>query len=125
MNPPICILVVDDEPDTRHHTVDLLTKAGYEVVSANDGAAGLDELQTWDFDLVITDNVMPRMTGIEMMAKLYACRLLPSVIMATGQVPTHEFTSKPWLTPNATLQRPFSDEDLLATVRRVLHAEER
>ena len=63
-SPPNRILVVDDNRDTRQHSVDLLIDAGYEVESVNDGAAGLDELQTCEFDLVITDNVMPRMTGI-------------------------------------------------------------
>jgi CheY-like chemotaxis protein len=123
-NPPNRILVVDDNRDTRQHSVDLLTGAGYEVESVNDGAAGLNELQDCEFDLVVTDNVMPRMTGAEMIAKLHSCRLLLPVIMATGCLPTHEFASKPWLTPNATLQRPFSDEDLLAAVKRVLQAEE-
>jgi hypothetical protein len=40
--------------------------------------------------------------------------------MATGILPTHEFASKPWLKPDATLQRPFSNDDLLETVRNVL-----
>jgi DNA-binding response OmpR family regulator len=123
-NPPNRILVVDDNRETRQHSVDLLTDAGYEVESVNDGAAGWNELQDCEFDLVITDNVMPRMTGMEMIAKLHSCRLLPPVIMATGCLPTHEFAGKPWLIPNATLERPFSDEDLLATVKRVLHTEE-
>ncbi len=123
-SPPNRILVVDDNRDTRQHSVDLLIDAGYEVESVNDGAAGLNELQTCEFDLVITDNVMPRMTGIEMIAKLHARRLSLPVIMATGFLPTHEFASRPWLIPNATLQRPFSDDDLLASVKQVLHTEE-
>jgi CheY-like chemotaxis protein len=123
-NPPNRILVVDDNRDTRQHSVDLLTGAGYEVESVNDGAAGLNELQTCEFDLVITDNVMPRMTGVEMIAKLHARRLSLPVIMATGFLPTHEFAGRPWLMPNATLQKPFSDDDLLASVKRVLQAEE-
>jgi DNA-binding NtrC family response regulator len=125
MNPTNRILIVDDERDTRQHSVDLLTDAGYEVESVNDGTAGWNELQNCEFDLVITDNVMPRMSGIEMIAKLHSCRLLLPFIMATRYLPTHEFASKWWLIPNATLQRPFSDDDLLATVKRVLHTEER
>ena len=46
------------------------------------------------------------------------------LIMATGHLPMHEFASKPWLTPDAMLQRPFSEDDLLATVKRVLRTDE-
>jgi DNA-binding response OmpR family regulator len=124
MNPRQRILVVDDNSETRQLSIDLLTDSGYEVESVNDGAAGWEALQDCEFDLVITDNVMPRMTGIEMIAKLYSTRLSLPVIMATGHLPTHEFASKPWLTPDATLQRPFSSDDLLATVKRVLRTDE-
>ena len=123
-NPTHRILVVDDNNDTRLLNIDLLARAGYDVEGVKDGAAGWEALQNCEFDLVITDNVMPRMTGIEMIAKLYSTRLSLPVIMATGHLPTHEFASKPWLTPDATLERPFSNDDLLATVRRVLCADE-
>jgi len=118
------ILVVDDNGQTRQASVDLLTGSGYHAEGAKDGVEGLEELLTCDYDLVITDNTMPRMTGIQMIAKLYAARLSLPVIMATGQLPTHEFASQPWLTPDATLQRPFSNDDLLATVKKVLRTDE-
>jgi CheY-like chemotaxis protein len=124
MNPPHRILVVDDNSNTRQLSINLLTGSGYEVESVNDGAAGWEALQNCEFDLVITDNVMPRMTGIEMLAKLYSNRLSLPVIMATGHLPTHEFAGKPWLIPDAMLQRPFSNDDLLATVKRVLRTDE-
>lgn len=124
MNSPHRILVVDDNNDTRLLNIDLLARAGYDVEGVKDGAAGWEALQNCEFDLVITDNVMPRMTGIEMIAKLYSTRLSPPIIMATGQLPAHEFASKPWLTPDAMLQRPFSEADLLATVKRVLRTDE-
>ncbi|HWY30826.1 MAG TPA: response regulator [Candidatus Acidoferrum sp.] len=123
-NPPHHILVVDDNNETRLSNIDLLARAGYDVEGVKDGAAGWEALQNCEFDLVITDNVMPRMTGIEMIAKLYSTRLSLPVIMATGHLPTHEFASKPWLTPDATLERPFSNDDLLATVKRVLRTDE-
>ena len=100
------------------------TASGYQVEGVKDGVEGLEELLTCDYDLVITDNTMPRMTGIQMIAKLYAARLSLPVIMATGQLPVHEFASRPWLTPDATLQRPFSNDDLLATVKKVLRADD-
>jgi len=121
---PHHILVVDDNHDTRQVSLDLLAGSGFLVAGVKDGVEGLEELLTCDYDLAITDNQMPRMTGIQMIAKLYAARLNLPVIMATGQLPTQEFANRPWLTPNATLQRPFSNDDLLATVRKVLRADD-
>jgi DNA-binding response OmpR family regulator len=114
------ILVVDDDPDLLLLSMDLLTASGYDVAGAKDGAAGWQALQATDFDLVVTDNKMPNLTGLEMIAKLRASRLPVPVIMATGELPLHEFARKPWLKPEAMLQRPFTNDDLLAVVSHVL-----
>jgi DNA-binding response OmpR family regulator len=114
------ILVVDDDPETRQISVDVLVKSNFEVHAAVDGADGWCWLRDKHFDLVITDNKMPRMTGVELIEKLRYIRLSLPVIMATRQVPTMEFQRKPWLLPDATLQRPFSHDDLLMTVKKVL-----
>jgi hypothetical protein len=44
--------------------------------------------------------------------------------MATGQLPMNEFARKPWLKPTATLQRPFSNDDLLEMVIKVLRLDD-
>ena len=116
------ILLVDDDRDVRQLNVDMLTASGYDVEDVPDGAAGWQALQANHYDLVITDNQMPRMTGLEMIEKLRAARIGTPVIMATGNVPAHEFVRKPWLKPEATLQRPFTLNDLLETVKHVLPA---
>jgi DNA-binding response OmpR family regulator len=123
-NPSRRILVVDDDPDTRQLSVDVLVSSEYEVDAAIDGAAGWEALRARHYDLVITDNKMPRMTGVELIEKLRYTRVGLPVIMATSQLPTSIFDSKPWLTPDATLQRPFSNDDLLATVKKVLRIDD-
>jgi CheY-like chemotaxis protein len=117
------ILVVDDDHDMRQLNVDVLTDFGYDVHAAKDGAAGWDLLLINRYDLVITDNQMPKMTGIEMIDRLRSAAIKTPVIMATGNLPVHEFTRRPWLYPNASLQRPFTSEVLLATVKKVLRQE--
>jgi DNA-binding response OmpR family regulator len=118
------ILVVDDDSDTRQLSVDVLVSSEYEVDASIDGAAGWEALRAKHYDLVITDNKMPKMTGVELIEKLRYTRVGLPVIMATSQLPTHIFDRKPWLTPDATLQRPFSNDDLLATVKRVLRTDD-
>jgi CheY-like chemotaxis protein len=98
----------------------VLAGSGYDVEGVNDGAAGWEALQTYDYDLVITDNKMPRMTGIEMIAKLRSANIAVPVIMATRYLPIDEFARKPWLKPDLMLERPFSNDDLLEGVKNVL-----
>jgi DNA-binding response OmpR family regulator len=118
------ILVVDDNRDTRQLSVDVLVGSGYDVEGVTDGAAGWEALQNESYDLVITDNQMPRMTGLEMIEKLRSARMTLPVIMATRYLPTHEFVRRPWLKPDAALERPFSTHDLLAAVNKILHADD-
>jgi CheY-like chemotaxis protein len=123
-SPPRRILVVDDDPDTRQLSVDVLVSCDFEVLATVDGADAWEALRVKHFDLVITDNKMPRMTGIELIEKLRYTRLPLPVIMATSQLPILEFERKPWLLPDASLQRPFSNDDLLVTVKKVLRTDD-
>jgi CheY-like chemotaxis protein len=122
--PPRQILVVDDDPDTRQLSVDALLSSDFEVDTAVDGADAWEALRVKHFDLVITDNKMPRMTGIELIEKLRYTRLALPIIMATSQLPVSEFERKPGLLPDEMLQRPFSSDDLLAAVGRVLRTDD-
>ena len=117
--------MVDDDSDTRQISFDVLAASGYDVVAVKDGAAGWKALQAYSYDLTITDNKMPRMTGLEMIEKLRSARMALPVIMATRSLPLDEFARQPWLKPDAMLQRPFSNNDLLAAVKKVLCADDR
>jgi DNA-binding response OmpR family regulator len=118
------ILVVDDDADVRHHNVKMLIYSGYDVEYATDGADGWEALQDRHFDVVITDNTMPKMTGVEMIEKLRSSRMTVPVIMATGTMPNFEFARKPWLTPDVALIIPFSDDELLAAIQNVLRKDD-
>lgn len=112
--------MVDDSNSVRQLKVDLLVGSGYDVEEARDGADGWEALQTGHYDLIITDNTMPRMTGVEMIEKLRSASMTVPVIMATGLLPVFVFSRKPWLKPDVALTIPFSDNDLLAAVKRIL-----
>jgi DNA-binding response OmpR family regulator len=118
------ILVVDDDSSIRELNTMMLLRSGYEVEAAEDGAAAWDALTADDYDLIITDNHMPRVSGVELLKKLRAARMALPVIMATGILPTEEFTRYPWLQPAATLLKPYTVEELLGTVEAVLRAPE-
>ena len=117
------ILVVDDEISIRQLTAEMLTRSGYEGDCAADGAAGWEALQAKRYDLLITDNFMPTVTGIELVKKVHAARMQLPVIMATAIFPEQEFILHPWLKAVPTLLKPFSVAELLSTVKRVIKSE--
>jgi two-component system cell cycle sensor histidine kinase/response regulator CckA len=114
------ILVVEDDISIRQLTTEMLMRSGYEVDTAGDGEAGWEALQAKRYDLIITDNFMPKLTGIEMVKKLHATRMKLPVILATALVPQEEFILHPWLEAVPTLAKPFRAAELLSTVRKVL-----
>lgn len=114
------ILVVNDDPAIREQNIKMLIYHGYDVEPATDGADGWEALQERHFDLVITDNSMPKMTGVQMIEKLRSSSMTVPVIMATGTMPHFEFARKPWLTPDVALIIPFSDDELLGAISNIL-----
>jgi PAS domain S-box-containing protein len=119
--PSYSILVVDDEKAVRNLHLELLTGRGYEVMAVADGALAWDAIQTQHFDLMITDNSMPKVTGVELINKLIAANIRLPVIMATGALPEHEFKRCPWLNNIAVLVKPVSDSAILSMVEKVLN----
>ena len=122
--PPVRILMVEDDAAVRQLNVEVLTRFGYEVEAAADGAAGWDALQANYFDLMITDNSMPKMTGVELLKKLRYARMELPVIMARGALPTQAMARSPWLEPAVTLLKPYSLQELLDAVKNVLREAE-
>jgi PAS domain S-box-containing protein len=118
---PSRILVVDDEKAVRNLNSEVLTDAGYEVMGVADGALAWEAIQAQHFDLMITDNSMPKVTGVELISKVVAANIRLPVIMATGALPIHEFKRHPWLNNIAVLEKPISNSALLSIVEKVLY----
>jgi DNA-binding response OmpR family regulator len=113
---------VEDDPTIRQVSMTVLERSGYEVDEAEDGAAAWVSLNADCYDLLITDNSMPNVTGIELLKKLRAARMEMPVNMATGNPPAEEFRQHPWLKPDAILVKPYEVEAFLQTVKTVLRA---
>ena len=119
-SPPQRILVVEDDGEMRRLNADVLISHGYQVDMAENGDAAWGKLQIRSYDLVVTDNVMPKLTGVELLNLMRAARMNVPVIMATTALPREEFTRLPWLRPAATLTKPYTIDDLLGKVQDVL-----
>jgi two-component system, cell cycle sensor histidine kinase and response regulator CckA len=111
------ILVVDDETMLLSMTETILTDYGYKVLTANNGTKALAVLARDDVrvDLVVTDLVMPGMGGRELVERIHQLAPAVKILCTSGYVMPADKKSGP-----AYLQKPFTSDDLLAKVKRVL-----
>jgi DNA-binding NarL/FixJ family response regulator len=119
---PLTILVVDDDLGTRLSISDYLELSGYSVITANDGQEALAMVDECHPDLIVTDIVMPRMNGYELVRRVRqqpAFRLLP-VILLTARTKTQERILGYQSGCDLYLPKPFELEELAAAIRNLL-----
>ncbi|MEW6304006.1 MAG: ATP-binding protein [Verrucomicrobiota bacterium] len=110
------ILIVDDEEILLTMGEMVLTSYGYRVLTASSGQKAMDIIGREPMiDLVITDMVMPNMSGRELIEKLRVLMPDVKIICSTGYVRTSTGDEDA-----AFLQKPFTSQDLLAKVKQVL-----
>jgi DNA-binding response OmpR family regulator len=119
-NLPLRILVVDDDEAIRKLHAHALTRSGYETKTAEDGATAWEVLQLEEYHLLITDNNMPNVSGLELIKRVRFAQLPVAVILASGTPPRQELEQNTWVQPVATLVKPFSYRQLLAAVTEIL-----
>jgi CheY-like chemotaxis protein len=112
--------VVEDDPLLLEISARMLSGSGFEVTAAADGAAAWQALNNGSYDLLLTDNNMPEVSGLELLKKLHAARRVLPAIMATGTLPHEELAAQPWLQPAATLLKPYTAEEMVRVVKKVL-----
>jgi DNA-binding response OmpR family regulator len=118
------ILVVEDDISIRQLSSTALRHSGYHVDTAEDGAAGWEALQASNYDLLITDNTMPKVSGVELVKMVRSARMTLPVVMASGMPPAEGLNGDSSLQLAATLLKPFSMDELLGTVEKVLRTTE-
>ncbi|WP_096595289.1 response regulator [Calothrix sp. NIES-2098] len=119
---PLTILVVDDDLGTRLSISDYLELSGYSVITANDGQEALMMVEEYHPDLIVTDIVMPRMNGYELVRRVRQkaeFRLLP-VILLTARTKTQERILGYQSGCDLYLPKPFELEELAAAIRNLL-----
>jgi DNA-binding response OmpR family regulator len=121
-NPLHRILVVDDDIGIRQLSARLLAQFGFQVDVAEDGAAGWEALCAKPYDLLITDHSMPKLSGVELVKRLRSARMALPVILASGLMPTGELNRHPGLNLAATLPKPFTGDELLGTVTKIMRS---
>jgi len=115
------ILVVDDEAVVRELTVEILRRSGYKPHGVPSAKHALELLDQETFDLVVSDVVMPEMTGVEFLYELRERRPeLPVVLMTGGSKEPERTTKAVELGASGLLYKPFSHAELTAAVEAAL-----
>jgi CheY-like chemotaxis protein/anti-sigma regulatory factor (Ser/Thr protein kinase) len=118
------ILVVDDDRVTRHLVRKVLTGAGFSTSIAKDGVEALKALGTQRFDLLLLDVWMPRMTGLDVLAKLRNSKTRPRVVVMTSDDTPETLLTAVRDQAFMYVHKPVAPATLLETVRGALQAPE-
>lgn len=113
------ILLVDDDPDLLAVTGFALQQAGFLVVKAVDGAAGLDAFQREQPDLAVLDINMPKLNGFELAQKLRERGRIP-ILMLTARNEEEDVVRALSQGADDYLSKPFSPKILVARIRALL-----
>jgi DNA-binding NtrC family response regulator len=114
------ILVVDDDREHLSVVADTLRDAGYEVKAANNGVSGLQEIEDNDYDLVLTDLMMPNVDGMDVLNQVVAsspktkCIILTGYGTIKGSVEAIKKGAFDYIT------KPMTSAELLLTVEKAL-----
>ena len=112
------ILLVEDDPRVRAATVDALEDLDYEPVACSSGAEAIELFKAQEFDLVISDVIMPEMTGPELIRHLKATHERDfAVLFVTGYVGEGESDD---LRSHELLRKPFTVGALAGAVSAAL-----
>ena len=114
------ILLIDDEVAVVRATKDLLENLGYEVEAFTQPASALHQFQQPGraFDVIVTDNLMPDMTGLELADAIRASNPSIPIVLMSGYV-DDKADHNPAIT--VTISKPTSGRELSSLIQRVIH----
>jgi len=116
------ILAVDDSASIRQMVAFTLKSSGYEVVEAVDGMDGLEKAKSKSFNLILTDQNMPRMDGLTLVKNLRALAQYKSVPILMLTTESSDAMKAQGKAAGATgwLVKPFDPQKLIEVVKKVI-----
>jgi two-component system cell cycle response regulator CpdR len=116
------ILLVEDDESLRKFLALALGRAGHEVADYGDGQSAWERLKTSEFDLLLTDIVMPGMDGIELAKRAAEKDAAMKIMFITGfaAVALHPASNAP--KQAKVLSKPFHLREIVAEVERMMAA---
>lgn len=114
------VLIVEDEPDLVKLLISLLKKAGFAVDAADEGERGSFLARTNNYDLIITDYILPRLDGCSLIKEVRADGRTTPILMLSVRQSINDKIDVLDAGADDYLPKPFSSEELLARVRALL-----
>jgi len=114
------IILAEDDESMRGFLERALTRAGYDVVSFNNGVEALERLKEEPFTMLLTDIVMPRMDGIELARRASGLEPDLKIMYITGFAAVTLSNSSEAPNDARVLSKPFHLKDLVEEVERLL-----
>lgn len=114
------ILVADDEPSVRQFVERALNYAGYAVTLAPDGNAALEALSKRQYDLLLTDIVMPDLDGIALSLKVAKDYPSTKILLMSGYANQRQRAHNLHFLTHDVMSKPFTLEELTQRVKDVL-----
>ena len=111
------ILLVEDDVITRVAVADCLRHNGHRVLEAGDGSEALNLLNRQRFNLIITDLVVPKISGMQLIPQIRAKWPEMPIVITSGYV-SEKVSKKLWAAE--FLEKPIRSEILLSTVNRLI-----
>jgi len=118
------VLIVDDERSLRLTLAEFLRQDGHRVQTAEDAPAALRLLETSSFDVVVSDIILPRMTGVELMQQVRAHAPDVQVIIMTGEPTLETAIEAVRAGAHDYLGKPINKPLITGAVRRAAHVKE-
>jgi two-component system response regulator HydG len=118
MSQQASILIVDDESGILDTLRILLKKEGFEVATAQGGKAGLEQIRSGNHDIILTDVRMPQVTGLDILTAAKEQDPVTPVILMTAQASLQTAIQAVNQGAFYYIQKPFSNEEMLAILRR-------
>src|SRR5581483_12409631 len=113
------LLVVEDEPDLLASLAQALREEGYAVDTAADGEEGLYKAQSWDYDGIVLDVMLPKLDGWAMLQKLRASKKTP-VLMLTARDQSRDRVRGLDTGADDYVVKPFDLPELFARLRALI-----
>lgn len=117
------ILIIEDEDIMRNLLSKKLKGAGYQVSTAKDGQEGMDLLEKEKFDLVLSDIIMPKLGGLEVMERMNqdpGLKNIPIIVVSNSGQPVEldqarRFGAKDWL-----VKTEFDPQEVIVKIKKIL-----
>lgn len=127
------VLIIDDEGDVRDALTLVLGRAGFEVRSAADGEAGVEACRQFMPDVIITDMIMPKLDGAQLIRQIKSAHPAAKIVAISGgghfgpaaykpsAITTHAFLAAATSAgADKVLTKPFDAKEIVEAVRSLL-----